>query len=206
MSGAASAGYAPAAAGAWWRRLRVPLDDPGEVCEALSCAAREFAMPVTAALRGGCGDVTEVVLLRDPHRLPVAGLPRCRDLADALAASTGWRLHGSERPVGLVVPLGVGGCAAFDGGLVGSSADDEARRLFARRAPGVRSWPVRLAGFDGDGRLLCREPGVLTLPHSIDQAAAAAAAARQQRWCMLDPIADATRGFARRGPRAPGLR
>lgn len=186
------AGYAPAAvvAGAWWCRLRVPLDEPGEACAAVARAARDAEMPLTAAFRGGRGDVTEAVLLRAPDLMPAASVDQCRRLADALAADTGWRHRGPDRPDQLVVPLGLSRFAAFDGGLRGSSADDAARRLFAAHAARMRAWPVRLVVFRADGSVARREPGMLGLPVGLGKAAEVAAEIGLQRWSALDPVAD----------------
>ncbi|ATY17158.1 hypothetical protein CU254_42025 (plasmid) [Amycolatopsis sp. AA4] len=199
MTGAGLAGYeaAAVAAGAWWCRLRVPLDDPGEAVAAVARATRDAGMPLTVALRGGRGDVSEAVLLRAPDLLPAASVDQCRRMAEALAAETGWRRLGPDRPDQPVAPLGLSRFVAFDGGLRGCSADDAARRLFAVRAPGMRARPAWLVVLSAAGCMARREPGVLAMPSGLEQAAEAAAALGLQRWCVLDPAADEHVVFSR---------
>lgn len=180
--------------------MRVPLDDPGEACAAVAREARAAGMPLTVALRGGRGDVSEAVLLRAPDLLPAASAEQCGRLADELAAVTGWHRRGTDRPDRLVVPLGLRRFARFDGGLRGCSADDAARRSYAARAPGMRAWPARLVVFRADGSIERREPGVLALPGGLGQAAEVAAELGLQRWCALDPAADEHVVFSRSQP------
>ncbi|RSM80563.1 hypothetical protein DL991_10650 [Amycolatopsis sp. WAC 01375] len=55
-----------AARDGWSCRLQVPLYPYSVVCASLGAAARHRDIPITAAVRGSAGDVTEIVLLRDP--------------------------------------------------------------------------------------------------------------------------------------------
>ncbi|WP_152546843.1 hypothetical protein [Amycolatopsis orientalis] len=87
---------------AWCCRLQVPLDPYDEVCGKLETAARIRDMPITAAVRGSAGDVTEIMLLRDPSALfGTPDVSRYEDLVDLLTAATGWRRRPPNRCRGL---------------------------------------------------------------------------------------------------------
>ena len=191
-----------AAPGAWSCRLQVPLDSFDAVCGALETAARLRDLPITAAVRGGDGNVAELTLLRDPSVL--FGTPEIHlyeELVDLFTTGIGWRRHPQVPAPEVTVPLGLR--RGYDKNALVYPADETRRRL-VDAVPGVRAWPVRLCSVrilhDGHAQWH-REPGLLVHADDTDQLpglAEIAAALGQDRFVVTG--AGTTTAYRRRAP------
>ncbi|QXV63542.1 hypothetical protein [Amycolatopsis sp. TNS106] len=192
------------APGAWSCRLQVPLDSFDAVCGALETAARLRSLPITAAVRGGDGDVAELTLVRDPSVL--FGTPEIHlyeELVDLFTTGIGWRRYPPAPAPAITIPLGLR--RGYDKNALVYPADETRRRL-VDDVPGVRAWPVRLCSVrilhDGEPQWH-RESGLLV--HSDDatllpRLAQFAAALGQDRFVVTSAGAGATTAYRRRAP------
>ncbi|MBE1580418.1 hypothetical protein ACFORH_43365 [Amycolatopsis roodepoortensis] len=191
-----------AAPGAWYCRLQVPLDPYDWVCHALETAARLRGLPITAVVRGSDGDVTDLVLLRDPSVLfGTAAVAALEGLVDMLVAATGWRRRPPAPLPEVVIPLGLRRGYAQDAPVHPARPT---RRQLVDDVLGVRAWPVRLCsvriGHDGEPQWW-HEPGLLVHADDADQLpdlAEIAAELGQDRFVVTNAGCDTTTAYRRR--------